>query len=112
VSQTAEPLLPELTQSELDGETLVSLVQDLTSQTQILEVLTKGGLCARADKTELTLEEAVTALCAGAVRGVQIRYVWEGTQWLDTLINNQGTIRIVRTRGSADSCSAPPLTSE
>ncbi len=112
MSQTAEPPLPELTQSELDGETLASLVQDLTSQTQIVEVLTKGGQCARADRTELTLEEAVTALCAGAVRGVQIRYLWQGAEWLDTLINNQGTIRIVRTRGSADSCSAPPPTVE
>lgn len=109
MSQTLEPPLPELTQSELDGETLAALVQDLTSQTEILDVLTKGGQCARADKVSLTLEEAVTALCSGAVRGVQIRYLWQGTQWLDTLINNQGTIRIVRTSGSGE---LAPLTAD
>jgi hypothetical protein len=96
MSQTAEPVMPELTQSELDGETLAALVQDLTSQTQILEVITKGGECARADKTRLTVAEAVTALCGGAVRGVQIRYLWQGAEWLDTLMSNQGKIRIVR----------------
>lgn len=93
---TEEPELAELTRSALDAETLQALLEDLTSLTDILEVTTKGAELQRADKTTLTLWQAVEALQAGELRGVQVRYHWRGEEWLDTLLRVPGGTRIVR----------------
>ena len=89
-------MMPELTQGVLDEPTLQALLDDLTGLTEILEVLTKGGEFTRAQRVDEDLRQAVAALTAGRVRGVQVRYLWEGQQWLDTLLQGPEGVRLVR----------------
>lgn len=89
-------MLAELTQGRLDEPTLTALLDDLSELTEILEVLTKGGECARAERSQPDLREAVAALQAGQLRGVQVRYLWDGQQWLDTLLRGPDGVRLVR----------------
>jgi hypothetical protein len=90
--------LAELTQAVLDQTTLQALVADLTTLTTILGVTTKGGQQHHAKASQLSLMEAMEALQQGMLRGVQIHYLWQGQEWLDTLLRGpEGSIRIVRT---------------
>jgi hypothetical protein len=34
----------------------------------------------------------------GELRGIQVRYRWNGAEWLDTLLGLDSVVRIVRTR--------------
>lgn len=91
--------LPELQQSVLDPETLAQLFHDLETLTEILEVIPKalaeGYVPA---ESALGLEEGRQMLLAGVVRGLQIRYQYQGSQWWDTLLPDAATggFRIVR----------------
>ena len=46
--------------------------------------------------TDEDLRQAVAALQDGRLRGVQVRYEWQGRQWLDTLLRSQEGLRLVR----------------
>lgn len=97
--QGAQPELPELQQSVLDTETLAQLFSDLASLTEVLEVIPKAlSQGYVAEQSELGLEEGRQMLLAGAVRGLQIRYRYQGCQWWDTLLPDpqSGGFRIVR----------------
>jgi len=100
MSEPPELVLPELTQADLDGETLGALVDDLNNLTQILEVITKGGEFSMAGKTSIPLREAVRALQRGQIRGVQVRYVWRDEEWMDTLLRGPAGVRIVRMKAN------------
>ena len=100
MSEPPELVLPDLTQAYLDGETLRALVDDLNNLTQILEVITKGGEFSMAGKTSLPLGEAVEALQHGQIRGVQVRYLWQQEEWMDTLLRGPAGIRIVRMKAT------------
>ena len=89
-------MMPELTQGVLDEATLEALLDDLTGLTEILEVQIKGGEFSRARRVDEDLRQAVAALRGGQLRGVQVRYLWEGQQWLDTLLRNLEGVRLVR----------------
>lgn len=90
------PELPTLTQSVLDEATLQSLISDLLQCTQILELTTKGGEQLRAQKEKSQLPELVAGLKAGAFRGLQIRYLWEEKEWIDTLLATPEGLRLIR----------------
>jgi len=92
----SELVLPELTTGVLDGETLSRLLADLGSCTEVLEVQVKGGAEVRARAGALGLQEAGALLLSGGVRGVQVRYLYEGAVWCDTLIGGGAGIRLVR----------------
>lgn len=91
--------MPDLQQSVLDPETLAQLFSDLGSLTEILEVIPKAlaeGYVA--ESSTITLEEGRKMLLSGVVRGLQIRYRYQGSQWWDTLLPDASTggFRIVR----------------
>lgn len=88
---------PELTQADLDSETLQQLLQDLGQLTEILEVSVKGGGTQRAQTSHRDLAELAVKLEAGELRGVQVRYLWQGQHWLDTLMRTPTGVRIIRT---------------
>lgn len=90
-----EPL-PELHQGELDEGTLRALFDDLERHTEVLDVLVKGA--GYANEAPVPLREAQAALTSGAVRGVQVRYRWDGAEWRDTLMRTAGGVRVVRMR--------------
>jgi hypothetical protein len=89
-----EPL-PELQQGRLDLATLWALVEEIETLGRVLEVSVKGAPAARA-RSELGLRAGVEALVAGGVRGVQVRYAYDGREWVDTLLRDGQGVRVVR----------------
>lgn len=87
--------LAELHQGHLDPMGVESLFRDLGECTEILGVSIKGGALRRAQGTP-SLEQARNGLLGGRIRGVQIRYVFEGQEWWDTLIAQPPGARLVR----------------
>ncbi|ADE53090.1 hypothetical protein [Coraliomargarita akajimensis] len=92
---TGQLQLPELTQTELDPETFHSLFTDLASCTEILAVIPKAGPGYVAPKT-ISLTEGQHLLISEQVRGLQIRYRYQGDEWWDTLISDGSSIRLTR----------------
>ena len=90
--------LAELTQADLDEDTLQVLLRDWLESTHVLEVTVKGGATRRAQSAPQTLPELVEQLQRGELRGIQVRYRWNGAEWLDTLLGLDSVVRIVRTR--------------
>ncbi|TNE89026.1 MAG: hypothetical protein EP330_12565 [Deltaproteobacteria bacterium] len=90
-----EPL-PDLQDAMLDRATLHQLVADLEQHARVLEVRTKGGQARRADAAPMDLRDALHALETGAVFGVQVRYLYEGAEWRDTLMRLPEGVRLVR----------------
>ena len=88
--------LSELCQGVLSAELLDTLIYDLTSLTEIESVIVKGGEFSMAERTQMDLRTAVEHLKAKNLRGVQIRYGWEGKAWLDTLLNSPEGVKLVR----------------
>jgi hypothetical protein len=92
--------LPELHQGALDLPTLRQLLDDLALCAEIVEVRSKGGPIDHADP-EGTFEDARRAFERRAVRGMQVRYRWEGDEWIDTLLWASEGPRLVRMRAPA-----------
>lgn len=93
------PELPDLQQSVLDPDTLAQLFSDLGSLTEILEVIPKALAESYVpESSEIGLDEGRRMLLSGVVRGLQIRYRYQGSQWWDTLLPDaeSGGFRIVR----------------
>lgn len=99
MEEAPKPELPDLQQSVLDPDTLAQLFTDLGSLTEILEVIPKAMAEGYVpESSTITLEEGRKMLLSGVVRGLQIRYNYQGSQWWDTLLPdaNTGGFRIVR----------------
>lgn len=90
--------VPSLNEGLLDPETVARLFADVGEHTQLLDVITKGAPGHRASSTPLSLAEAEAALASGQVRGVQLRYRWEGAEWWDTLLRLPEGFKLVRIR--------------
>ena len=99
-SENSEQLvLPDLQQSSLDPETLAQLFTDLATCTEILEVIPKAMAQGYVPESSVIgLDEGREMLLSGNVRGLQIRYRYQGCQWWDTLLPDaqNGGFRIVR----------------
>ncbi len=85
-----------LHQGVLDAPRLAELFADLAEYAEITAILLKGGAAQYAGEQEVTLAQAHAQLAAGAVRGAQIRYRFEGRAWCDTLLHGPGGLRVVR----------------
>lgn len=92
------PQLAELVQAELDAATLDALERDLATLTTVLDVQVKGAAATYAAGTGTALAEALAALRAGTVRGVQVRYAYQQEVWWDTLLRTPAGVRLVRMR--------------
>ncbi len=91
------PALPELRSSTLDLAEVERLLRDIEACAQITEIIPKQSAQGYAPETgTLTLEDARELLRARAVRGVQIRYCHDGTDWWDTLMVTGENFRLVR----------------
>lgn len=91
--------LPELQQSVLDAATLRQLFADLAACTEITEIIPKQAAEGYVpEHSSLTLDEARAMLLGRRIRGLQIRYNYQGSQWWDTLLPAPGGegFRIVR----------------
>lgn len=88
--------LPALQQQLLDEDTISCLVRDLGAFASILEIRGKSGQSAYATLDFSTVADAVAGLRSGLARGVQIRYLFEQREWLDTLLATPAGIRLTR----------------
>jgi len=88
--------LPTLNESLLDRDTLSRLFRDIASCTQVLEVVVKHKPTDYVGSGRIGLEDACRLIEERAVRGVQVRYFYDGTQWWDTLMVLSPGVRLVR----------------
>lgn len=92
---------PELQQGVLDEETVERYFEDL-SAAEVFDVLVKGAPEKYASEGQFTLETGRALFEQRAVRGLQIRYRWEGAEWWDTLLHTRGAVRLIRVRQEWD----------
>lgn len=90
--------LPELNEAMLDSETLGRLFRDLSQCAEVVEVIPKFADRRMVEERRLTLEDARLLLESRAVRGVQVRYRYQGADWWDTLMVTGSGVRLVRIR--------------
>jgi hypothetical protein len=88
--------LSELCEGYLTPELLDDLVTDLTQLTSIEAVMVRGGEFTMAEQTQMDLPTAVEHMKANKLRGIQIRYTWDGVAWLDTLLKSAQGVKLVR----------------
>lgn len=93
-----EFVIPDLHEGLLDDATLDALFADIECAAELLGVSVKGGAKTMADESVASLAHARELLRAGTVRGVQLRYQFQGAQWWDTLLRTQNGVRLVRVR--------------
>lgn len=92
-----EPVpLADLQDAILDPGTVTALFADLAGCTEVLGVLIKNGPTAPAPDGIIDLARGRDLLDAGSVRGIQIRYRYQGQEWWDTLMRTPLGIRLVR----------------
>ncbi len=95
----SDAILPELGDSVLRDRQIHALLADYEREVNIHGVLLRRGARNHTDgSSDLSAREAVLRLMEGEVRGVQIRYLWEGCEWWDTLMQTPEGIRLVRIR--------------
>lgn len=88
--------LPDLQQAALDSATLAQLFSDIARCTEVVEVLPKFAAHGRVGEAGISLEEGRQLLMAGQLRALQIRYIYDGSQWWDTLMSRHGQVHLVR----------------
>lgn len=90
-----EPL-PEVQVGELDGALFEAYFSDLVECADVRAVTVKAGPETHAEEPRVSLEQAHMLLLVGSVRGVQIRYLFEGVEWIDTLVAQGDCVRLIR----------------
>ena len=88
--------LPELNEAELDDHTLTALFYDIETCTQVLEVIVRHVAAGYVGPQRVSLKHARRLVQERAVRGVQIRYVYDEAEWWDTLMVLPTGVRIIR----------------
>jgi len=89
--------MPELYDSNLDEATLERLFEDIRLCTDVVGISLKSRSQAYAARRKVSLHDALQLLRLGEVRGVQIRYNYQGQEWWDTVMSFGNGYRIVRT---------------
>lgn len=90
--------LPELHSSVLDLAQVEQLLADIEHCTELQEILPKYAAQAHVLNRTVTLAEARELLASRQVRGLQLRYHYDGADWWDTLMVADDKFRIVRIR--------------
>jgi MauM/NapG family ferredoxin protein len=88
--------LPDLHEGLLDILKLRSLIADLTSLTDVIEVRTKGARGARSSSARIDLETAGGLLETGEIGALQINYSYQGEFWCDTILAGPEGFRVLR----------------
>jgi hypothetical protein len=88
--------LPDVYDGSLNRAQLLTVVADIEAATQVLAVNLKRLRNAHSDEQPVSLRSAVELLLEGTVTGVQVRYVYTGREYWDTLLRTPDGFRIVR----------------
>jgi hypothetical protein len=91
--------LPDLNMTLLDAAQVDQLFRDIELCAQITEIIPKFAARGHVpDTAAVTLAEARELITTRAVRGLQLRYRYEGADWWDTLMLVGDQFRLVRIR--------------
>jgi hypothetical protein len=92
--------LPEMTATVLDEESVQRFFSELAFEASVLDILMQGASARDGveEPPKPNLRAARDVLLSGAVNGLQIRYVYVGVEWWDTLMRTGSGIRLVRVR--------------
>ncbi len=88
-----EPL-PELLQAEWPRDQIMALFADLAAGAIIQEVQLRTGSSDQA----VSLADAEASFVADQARAIQVRYLFEGELWSDTIIPGDPNTKIIRNR--------------
>lgn len=100
--------LPDLNMTLLDAAQVGQLFRDIEACAQITEIIPKFAPRGHVpDTASVTLAQARELLATRAVRGLQIRYRYEGADWWDTLMLVSNQFRLVRIRQQFDGAAEP-----
>lgn len=88
-----EPL-PEILEAEWAKDQVMQLFADLSAGADVQHVQLKS---TKTNGT-VTLDEAVNAFAADQAQAIQVRYVFEGEMWCDTIMPGDPTTKIIRNR--------------
>ena len=102
VSEATAPApseLPALHTTMLDARQVEQLLGDIEACTELVEILPKYAAQGYVpERAKVTLTEARALLASRAVRGLQLRYRYDGADWWDTLMLAGDRYRVVRIR--------------
>jgi hypothetical protein len=96
VPEKSEQPLPEVQVADLDGATFEAYFADLEECADVRSITLKSGPETRAEEPQVSLEQAHLLLIVGSIRGAQIRYLFDGVAWIDTLVAQGESVRLVR----------------
>ncbi len=92
--------LPPMREAQLTDEQVRHLFADIGavgSDVLLMQRTTSERRAAvRRAKTAEQLQHTLELLLAGTHPRVQVRYRWQGTDWIDTLERQRGGVRLVR----------------
>ncbi len=98
-AESIPPELPALHTTMLDFAQVEQLLTDIELCTQLQEIVPKYAAQGQVPETaQVTLAQARELLSARAVRGLQLRYRYEGADWWDTVMVLGEQFRVVRIR--------------
>ena len=86
---------PDVNQGSLDEATRAQYFRDL-EHAEVFAVLVKGGPERYANQRSMELATAKKLFDKGLCHGLQIRYLWQGEEWWDTLFRTPREVRLVR----------------
>ncbi len=93
------PALPEMCEARLNNEELRALGKDLVICTELVSISCKGSARSYTpDRSEIGLDEALSALMEATVHAIQIKYRYQAYEWTDTLMQSPLGVRLVRCR--------------
>ncbi|WP_153555535.1 hypothetical protein [Roseimaritima sediminicola] len=86
--------LPEILQAEWARDQVLQLFADLAAGADVQHVQLRSS----ATDAAVALAEAQAAFAAGDAQAIQVRYVFEGEMWCDTIMPGNPTTKIIRNR--------------
>lgn len=92
----------------LDGALFEAYFADLEECADVRSVTLKRGSETHAEELSVSLEQAHLLMLVGSIRGVQIRYLFDGIAWIDTLAAQGDSVRLVRVTDPVQSADARP----
>jgi hypothetical protein len=90
--------LPEMSDAVLGPEDLSDLFRDYRACAGGVEIQVKSGPGLVNAHPRPSLDEAEQLLLAKRVRGLQLRYRFDGGEWCDTLMQAASGVRLIRIR--------------
>lgn len=86
--------LPEILQAEWAKDQVLQLFADLAGGADVQQVQMKTHVTDAA----VTLATAEAVFAADEAQAIQVRYVFEGEMWCDTIMPGNPTTKIIRNR--------------